>query len=640
MKNYSREEKFKIEEAFYKLIELGDASELTKCVEEGLVLNCDEMYDQFIFEEVTFALDFNIKTLLTLVELGFDINYNTKKNEPLWVDSLFSLDKKINEEHFKEILSIPGIDINCIYSDKNVLFDFRRFLYGISEENIEKDSIFILNCFLEKGLDINYVNGNGENALHYLSKFPSVVDYLVVNGLDINKENNEGITPLMNFCKQINNNEKSREIFQLWVEHGAKITEEVYKLALICFQHYILDLIEENLDMSNLSTETINTKIRYLCAKEKDKEAIELSQTISSELFKWEIFHDLAKVYERQGDLAKSRDLLIQALNKFGCNNFILDSLILDHIKSGNPYEAIRIWNENRSEFNPKEDPAANIIAHLAIAYIRLDLHQEGIEILAPLMEEAENTKASKNGIQNFNMSCLYGLVGDVDNCINEALASISKGYTFESFKDSDFDVIRSNSKFQYFMEFMEGDAIYRYFEKGEDNITIYSRSIKDLTCTYYNSGGYNIEELDGNSDESIFTIIDNLINKITREGYVEACYDFKKEWLPAFDEVFKMIALESDEKIGEIKLEWDFNFDDDSQILRPYYICTDTDFYNDHYDFLPHIPNKKYHSMIAKEAFKLESFKLLNKKDIFKLIQSEHDGGNEFIEEINIENY
>lgn len=92
------------------------------------------------------------------------------------------------------------IEIDELLNNNNI--DFNR-------ENIYNDTIFIFACkynliniikkLFKYNIDINYINKDNKNGLHYTCFYPNnyyIVKLLLENGANVNKQDDYGYTPL------------------------------------------------------------------------------------------------------------------------------------------------------------------------------------------------------------------------------------------------------------------------------------------------------------------------------------------------------------------------------------------------------------------------------------------------------------
>lgn len=96
-----------------------------------------------------------------------------------------------------EYLLLKNANITVKDDDKNTLI--HEFLKNISECSEFKETPKILRLLLEKGVDINEQNDDGDTALHLLCRsdvssvcFVNILESFVKNGLDLNMRNKKG----------------------------------------------------------------------------------------------------------------------------------------------------------------------------------------------------------------------------------------------------------------------------------------------------------------------------------------------------------------------------------------------------------------------------------------------------------------
>jgi len=182
-------------------------------------------FKKIIFLNLETEVKFDISTelLITLIEnneikllkilcnnLLFDNNfilsllYYYKYKKPL---SNSKLIKIISTEKEK-------IDLNQLYH-----YDYYTFL----SYSCEKSYLNITKFLIEQGVDINKENKLGETPIFFAcrSENVNIVKHLVEKGTNVNKENNLGETPLFIACEI-----KSEIMAKFLIQHGAEVNKE------------------------------------------------------------------------------------------------------------------------------------------------------------------------------------------------------------------------------------------------------------------------------------------------------------------------------------------------------------------------------------------------------------------------------
>ncbi len=137
----------------------------------------------------------------------------------------YNREKPRNNESILEIIKLLvqyGADINVIdFLGNNILLH----LSSIRNLSKEYEALIyeILDCYIY--LNINAVNNIGRNALHYAAKlgFYSVVKLLIGKGIEINKKDKNGSTPLIFMIEQIFDI-PSEKVLKYLIKKGADVS--------------------------------------------------------------------------------------------------------------------------------------------------------------------------------------------------------------------------------------------------------------------------------------------------------------------------------------------------------------------------------------------------------------------------------
>ncbi|BCE02106.1 ankyrin repeat domain-containing protein [Marinicellulosiphila megalodicopiae] len=659
-------------DAVYSAYTEEDFSKLERLLKEGFDIN-----HKSVFETIEYC-DFQISSMEKLINLGLDVNKKVSfDSRPYWFGFIDDIDGDI--ELLRKILNLKGLDINSTSKSGttiiNSLISEARYL-----DNSDDFSLEFIKILIDKGFDIHKKLKNNKSLLHPLIIFPKAATLLVSQGLNINDSTSRSITPLMYFLQECYNSDTSLETVQRYIELGADIhlevnddtserngwtalhfailaksssiveyllsidakSDQVFKngtttldVALKYQNEDIIDLFYDESQSDILSSATKKSFINTFMLNQDYNQVIEWFFKIPDKDLEWETMHHLSFAYRKTGDIANQIKFGLEAIERFGANNFLIDNMVFIYVLSQKYTEAITFFELHKPNFNPTSDPAANTIAHIVIAYDQLGLQQQGINQLKDLIEDAKDTRESKPGLMFFNVACLYAAINDVDNTISLSALAIGKGYIKADFDDPCFKDIRTSEKFQTLLEFAEENVVYKYMTKGHESITFYSRSNDEFEQIKFDGTKHESTELSFSDLGHLIICLFDIIKQYKIDGYIEATIDFTKIWLPVWDDIFKKIAASTTEPLGELKLEWDFDHDDGS-LIRPYYAYSDNGFDLDHYDHLQYIPTKAIFFDVMTEVIKLDSFKALNKQNCVYLIQSEHDCGNEFGYEVN----
>ena len=180
----------------------------------------------FITEKCTKHLNISSNLIKRLVKEEniklLDIIFNSLK----FYDNAFILQLLL---HFKNKIAISTSDLNQLISNEkfkislNTKYSRNIDKYLINECNKKIINIYILKYLIKNGIDINKEDCLGETPLFHACYRgnEAIVKYLIELGADINKENWYGRTPLFDACYSGN---EAR--VKYLIEHGADINKE------------------------------------------------------------------------------------------------------------------------------------------------------------------------------------------------------------------------------------------------------------------------------------------------------------------------------------------------------------------------------------------------------------------------------
>lgn len=199
-------------------------------VKNGINKELEDYYDD---SALTLAMKYNsTKAFIKLLELGYDVDKQNRRGRTLLQDALFYE----NLEYFNQIKNYSK-NINNIDQDgKNILFDAvssgkNSLIQKVLLEDIDKTLIdnkgkpallydCVINNFetlkllVHSDMDISLKDKNGNNLLYHLLKSEvinvDIIDFALVNKIDINAVNNNGNSILVEII-YILNEENSEE---------------------------------------------------------------------------------------------------------------------------------------------------------------------------------------------------------------------------------------------------------------------------------------------------------------------------------------------------------------------------------------------------------------------------------------------
>ncbi len=663
-----------IYDALSALTEEEDLTLLENICQRGFDINDKRLLDHIDFEHPSAGM------LRGMDALGFDINApDDIMGEPYWFNWAMEVEES---EAVKELCEIPGLDINAENEEGETILHRLDACTGSGDVDEEQDLLGreLAEIFVEKGADIQRTNNKGENALFRLYDYPLTVEYLVEQGMDINRKNDKGLTPFIHLCRYLNRRDEGDTIAETWIKLGTdiqgeytgsdssrhgwtplhfavkggqvQVVKELLKqgadalhktahnetplsIALETAKSEMVDLIRPYYTDVSEDHEIIKKMVFYFVANQQWQDAVTWGEkALSLDIKDEDTWNYLSGAYLKNNQIERAIDLSLEAVEEFGVSNSLMDTVVYNYLITGQPEEAVKFWENNRNTFIPDKDPAANILAHILVAYDQTVRHQEGIDQVKPHFEKADGTRISKNGLLHFNMACIYAKTEDVENSVRMAIGAKQKGYTLKDFECDDFDAVRDHGFFTLFLTYIEDYLLYYYFSKENKNIVLYTRMDREFGKYIFDGKKYTREIEETDSAFDMLKEFYQVREKAKGEGYIETEPDFKTPWIPFFDDLFKRIAKDTTEPLGELRVEWDFVHDDDPELNpmeRPYYAYSDNGYEIDHLDYILYIPKADIHNALVSEAVALKSFKKLNKKETVKIIQSEHDSGDEF---------
>jgi len=132
----------------------------------------------------------SVLAVLVIAEcMGQNCSCSTKTHVP---KERIHIGQIIFDGKLNELKKVDPTELKC--SDNS----FESYLlYAVRANQIE-----IIKFLIELGLDINHPNESGGNALHYCSGDTVLETLLIENGIEINKQDARGITPIMYAAKR------------------------------------------------------------------------------------------------------------------------------------------------------------------------------------------------------------------------------------------------------------------------------------------------------------------------------------------------------------------------------------------------------------------------------------------------------
>ena len=649
---------------------------------KNLLASGKSINDRIVILKVASYVE-DIATLNKLISMGFDINQKGKYSKPLWFEfvpsiNLYEPDEDELRELFQPLLELDEIDLAATDQDGNNVIHEMEF-YEDSNETVWS----ALELLINKGVDVNHKNDQGKTPLFYMLPVLRGTKMLVEAGADVHATDNAGRNVLLAFCHE---NEKSNclDVLEFLLAHGANINQATpvkghgnggwmpLHMAIFCGNETIARaLVDRGADI-NAQKENGQTPLRMayekgmtklisyleeLGAEPGDPESLQhakieylqkkhqwdacidkINEAIDQGWETKELYHVASHCYRWKGDFQSAIDWIKKGYEKFGYYEYYLDAITFYYCATGTTDQAIEFWIKNKEYFDPQAEPSRSIVGNLLHAYAAESRADEGLQILEPYFDRLNTRQEAKKGGCFYNISCLYGLTGQVENSVRWAIEALQFDvYTLEQFKDSDFDNVRNHPLFVDFINHFENHGrTFHYYEKdASDYVMIWTNAKMRGEIIRCKDGKYSNEKLDLSAFELLkanYQLKQNLLE----QGYQEAFCPLYAEWQDALESLFEMMAdykRENDIDFEEIYIEWNYLYDNDDgdhPLLRTYYAYADNGFQIDDFDCYLQIPSKVYFSNIVEEAKKLEAFRQLNCPQI-TFIHSEHDAGDEF---------
>jgi ankyrin repeat protein len=134
-----------------------------------------------------------------------------------------------------ELLLAKGADIDA------GRFDIGTALHYAVENNYKE----ISELLISRGADVNAKRGDGDTPLHSAARaHKEIVELLIANGADVNAKNNDGQTPVA-----IASNRNRKDIVELLVEKGA-VPSSIHAVARFGILAGVKALLEQGLDVN------------------------------------------------------------------------------------------------------------------------------------------------------------------------------------------------------------------------------------------------------------------------------------------------------------------------------------------------------------------------------------------------------
>ena len=193
----------------------------------------DKIISQILFKSEFFLVRKFLNDSLSLYEFKMKVNtkkkseeqINSKKDKTIYVKNRETLTKRI-----KNIFGLQNYKFEIENCCNENLFYLLKYLLDVKRVRVDLNNEFLLlashyshngiiELLIEREIDVNQTNKDGENALHLASEqgHKEIVQLLIEKGIDINKTNKDGQNALHLASKR-----GHKEIVALLIEKGIK----------------------------------------------------------------------------------------------------------------------------------------------------------------------------------------------------------------------------------------------------------------------------------------------------------------------------------------------------------------------------------------------------------------------------------
>jgi len=156
-------------------------------------------------------------------KLGQFINFNIKNNNYVYI-------------YKRKVETTTPLHIACYYRYTEIIKLLINYRADINIKNSNNENVLIFMCYyrhiynvvkllFEYNIDIHSTDVDGNNPLHILCNAhcdpdEKLFEYLIKKGLNVNKQNNKGNTPLIELCYNVR---EIKEYILLLIKYGADI---------------------------------------------------------------------------------------------------------------------------------------------------------------------------------------------------------------------------------------------------------------------------------------------------------------------------------------------------------------------------------------------------------------------------------
>ncbi|EMJ37883.1 ankyrin repeat protein [Leptospira interrogans str. FPW1039] len=622
-----------------------------------------------------------------LIAKGADPNqmiYVRSLKVPLWFSALpisFSGGVKFKSNALRALLS-SGADLNALSNSGESAME--TLLYYCKDDTRFEESA---KALLDAGIDLNAHKEESSSILRsaVYAKTASVrkVSFLLQAGADVNlADKKNGETPLIRACIDSDTNgEVMLEIVRLLIRAGADVNaQETWKgwSSLMWVAKHGNMEVAKLLAGANLKAESLKGDTNsYLIAYEnKHQDFVSWLEEQGAKDTSDRMFRILQRDYIQKSAWSESVDAGLKAIKAFPedgivCNHLsfayrnlgryedsvswarrsllfsfdleALNLLIANYIHLQKSDLAILECKKYRTQILESGKDIGQVFTNLLVAYFIENRSQEAIDFLGDPWKIQ-----TQESVFFLNLACIYVKLENHSSAIRSLFEAVRLKYPIEKLKkDEDLKPLTENTAFQILLKgnferlesetfFLENDCV----ELVRDRLQVEERKMfegKEIQRTRFE-----------------FSLPYEVLLKYAefKDHYIQSGWELKSDRLSPveedlvveLDDVLK--KFQTDQKIGAILLEWDYEEEDYS-----YYLCIETyqslekarnrysayqgtnknTIFECNLETMYRIYSKGSFERVVERVMNGEGFRKKEKLSPFFFVHAEHDSGNEF---------